>query len=298
MPEKSLIVEVADNIENLFKEMWPYQDQQTPMKVREHDALHAAAASLALSDADLALMSPEDRERTLSARSKENEAQTRLEKARLKVREISGKVSDELSKLTEDTYPRRNENTPAEMYDFLLRFSRSYTKEGKQRSAGPILEYLYSSCDHAYWLWREWIASCMAVGDLSSAERLLAVLTDGSASSTQAHRFNAEGGLHKPFVVISKGLIALKRDGDLQLAQKYAETARLSFAEAPEAINFYHAIGHVAQEVEDGNLDLKCLMTGRNGQKTKALLDSMIPPRALINGRWQAEEPAEETNHV
>jgi len=288
--EKSLIDDVAENIERLFKEMWPYQDQQAPMKSRENALIRAMTEDLSLTPEALAKLPVEEQERIEGVRKHEDGEQKLLEEARLKVRDISGRIADELSRLTEDTYPRSAAETPQQMYNFLLRFTKAYTKEGKQRSAGPVLEYLYSSCDHAYWLWREWIAACMAIGDITSAERLLAVLTDSSASSTQAHRFNAEGGKYKPSVVVAKGMIALKRDGDLQLAMKYAETARTAFAEAPEAIEFYHAINYVKQEVDAGNLQLSHIATGRNGKAVREQLDLMIPPVALLTGKWKTED--------
>jgi hypothetical protein len=288
--EKSLIEDVADNIERCFKEMWVYQDQQTPMKARENVAIIEMTRDLALTKEELDGKAPEERERIEKVRAREAAEQIRLVAATAKVREVSGLITDELSRLTEDTYPRSDPATPERMYDFLMRFSKAYTKQGKQRSAGPILEYLYSACDHAYWLWREWIASCMAVGDHASAERLLAVLTDSSASSSQAHHFNAEGGRYKATVVIAKGLIALKRDGDIATALKYAEVARLTFAEQPEAIGFYHAINYVKQEVDAGNLQLSHLQTGRNGSGVRKQLDTMIPKVALLTGKWTEEE--------
>jgi hypothetical protein len=288
--EKSLIEDVASNIERLFREMWPYQNQQAPMKARENEALRAMAEDLAFTPQQLAEKSPDEQARIAAVRTHEEGEQKLLEEARLKVRDISGRIADELSRITEDTYPRNAADTPQQMYSFLLRFTKAYTREGKQRSAGPVLEYLYSSCDHAYWLWREWIAACMAIGDMTSAERLLAVLTDSSASSTQAHRFNAEGGKYKPSVVVAKGMIALKRDGDLQLACKYAEVARSQFAEAPEAIHFYHAINYVKQEVDEGRLLLSHIATGRNGKEVREQLDTMIPPVALLTGKWTKDE--------
>lgn len=290
MTEKSLIEDVADNIERLFREMWPYQDQQAPMKSRENEVIRCLVRDLTVSEEDMQKLPEAEQSRIRLVRENELAAQKRLDEAVAKVREISGRIADELSRLTEDTYPRNDPATPGLMYDFLLRFSKAYTREGKQRSAGPILEYLYTACDHAYWLWREWIASCMAVGDMASAERLLAVLTDSSASSTQAHRFNAEGGKYKPSVMVAKGMIALKRDGDLLLAHKYAEAARSSFAEAPEAIHFYHAINYVKQEVDEGRLKLTHIATGKNGKEVREQLDQMIPPVALLTGKWTSEE--------
>lgn len=287
MPEsKSLIVEVTENVERLLMEMWPYQGQQSPMKTSEHHLMEVSIKDSGYTQKEIDNLGETERLRVIASRIREEDGQTSLKAATEKVREISPKVSAELSRLTEDVYPRDDPRTPKEMYDFLLRFSKAYSKKGKQRAAGAILEYLYTSCDNAFWIWREWIAACMAIGDYSSAERLIAVLIDGSASSTQAHRFNAEGGLHKPFVLISKGLIALKRDGDLPLAIKYADTGRQTYAEAPEAIQFYRAVNYVAQEVEDGSLDIRCLATGRNGVSVKKQLDDMIPPKALITGKW------------
>jgi len=285
--EKNLIEEVTENVEALFKELWPYQDQQAPMKAREMDRLTEVTRCLALSKREISKLPKEERERVLGVRSAEEESQRLIEEGRKKTREVSGRVSDELARLTEDTYPRRDPRTPQLMYDFLLRFSRSYTKEGKQRSAGPLLEYLYTACDHAYWIWREWIAACMAVGDRSSAERLLAVLTDGQASSTQAHRFCTEGGQHRAFVVVTKGVIALKFDGDLETAEKYARTAKLCFAEQPEAIQFARAISYVRQEVNAGHLQLDHVATGRDGAAAKERLDGVIPPTALLTGKWE-----------
>jgi hypothetical protein len=287
--EKSLIEDIAENIERLFREMWPYQDQQSPMKVSENEKITAITRDLSITPEELEKLPAEEQSRIAGVREREKKAQEEIEKARLKVREINEKITHELSRLTEETYPRHDPKTPERMYDFLLRFSRVYTRKGKQRSAGPILEYLYTACDHAYWLWKEWIAACIAVGDTTSAERLLAVLIDGNASSSQAHRFNAEGGMFKSFVVVTKGMIALKRDGDLQLACKYAETARNFFAESPEAINFYHAINQVKEEVESGRLKLSHIAAGR-GRRIKELLDAIIPPVALITGNWKSED--------
>lgn len=287
---ENLIEDVAERIESFFHEMWRYQDQQTPMKVREHNDLLAVMKDLSIPKEKFDQLPEEEQRRIERVRRSEELEQKRLAEATAKAKEISGKITDELSRLTEDTYPRNDPDTPGKMYDFLQRFSQSYTKAGKQRSAGPLLEYLYTACDHAYWLWREWIASCIAVGDMQSAERLLAVLTDSSASSTQAHKFNAEGGKYKPVVCVAKGLIALKRDGDLDLAKKYAEVARLSFAESAEAIGFYHAINYVQQEVAAGRLQLTSLQAGRNGNQAREQLDTMVPPKALLTGKWVEEE--------
>ena len=88
-------------------------------------------------------------------------------------KDINGLILASFNRLRPATYPKDDPETPRLMYELLSRIARSYASEGVVRSAGPILEYLLKSIDHTWWLWRQWISSCLVVGDYASAECLL-----------------------------------------------------------------------------------------------------------------------------
>lgn len=275
----NLILDITEKIEKAFQKLWPYQDQKEILRTRE-------MGEEANYFAKLALMSEEERQSHLLKAAEKGEA---TEKQRAIFREVGYEITDQLNRLSPETYPREDPETPKLMYDFLRRFSLAYSKQGKQRSAGPILEYLLAAdYDHAFWLWNEWIGACMAQQDFESTESLIAVATDGSTPA--AHHFATRAGTYKPHLMAAKAMIALRRDGDLKLAHEIANNARLTFGESKVAIEAFRGIEYIRQEVAAGRAQIAM----STGKKTKddivALMDRRVPAAALITGKWNDEE--------
>ena len=275
----NLILDITEKIEKAFQKLWPYQDQKEILRTRE-------MGEEANYFAKLAHMSEEERQSHLMKAAEKGEA---TEKQRAIFRDVGYEITDQLNRLSPETYPREDPETPKLMYDFLRRFSLAYSKQGKQRSAGPILEYLLAAdYDHAFWLWNEWIGAYMAQQDFESTESLIAVATDGSTPA--AHHFATRAGTYKPHLMAAKAMIALRRDGDLKLAHEIANNARLTFGESKVAIEAFRGIEYIRQEVAAGRAQIAM----STGKKTKddivALMDRRVPAAALITGKWNDEE--------
>lgn len=294
----NLIDSVAENIEAHFKKLWPYQDQGEFIRTRE-------IAKEGEYFRSLAKLSEQERQERLKLGLKPDDESFKLPELQAEIAKAGGKllsveeqsklfkqvgydITDELNRLTPSTYPKDDPETPGKMVAFLTRFSKSYTKEGKQRSAGPILEYLLAAdYDWAFWLWGEWISACLAVDDHASAEALIAAATDGSTpASTQ---FAQRGGPYKPKLMVAKAMIALRRDGDLDLAHQISNNARLNFGESHDAIQAFRGIEYLRQEVDAKRLTI-AMNTGKNGHKVHELVDARVPAAALLTGKWGEDE--------
>lgn len=294
----NLIDSVAENVEAHFKKLWPYQDQGEFIRSRE-------IAKEGEYFRSLAKLSEQERQERLAQGLEKDDAsykspalQAEIEKASAKLlsaeeqsklfKETGYAISDELNRLTPSTYPKDDPETPKKMVEFLTKFSKSYTKEGKQRSAGPILEYLLAAdYDWAFWLWGEWISACLAVDDHTSAEALIAAATDGSTPAST--HFAQRGGPYKPKIMVAKAMIALRRDGDLDLAHQISNAARLNFGESYDAIQAFRGIEYLRQEVDAKRLTI-AMNTGKNGGKVHELVDTRVPANALLTGKWEKDE--------
>jgi len=176
-------------------------------------------------------------------------------------KDINGLILASFNRLRPATYPKDDPETPRLMYELLSRIARSYASEGVVRSAGPILEYLLKSIDHTWWLWRQWISSCLVVGDYASAECLLV--------AAQEHTEFAGARGHHGHWLCAKALVHYSRDEDIELAIDYADRARRFFGDSAEGPSLWKALR---------NLDK------HNGHAQ--LTDEHSPAKALITGDW------------
>ena len=313
----NLIDEVAAAVEVAFKRLWPFQGESEIVrdveaaeerrqaeersrlfqaereKARPHvsqlgfmvDNVFQAAAFEAHLDglAHKALAAGAD---LAAAEEVTRKALARKEAVRL----TTSDVAVALQRLSPETYPREDPETPSKMHEFCARFARAYSKEGKVRSAAAIVEYLLASdYDHAFWLVSEWIAACVALGDHTSAEAFGAALTSGESAC--AHHFATRGGSARPRLMVAKALIALQRDGDVDQAHEIAKAAKQTFGDSREAIGAFRAISYVKQEVDAGRLTLEYKPDGHGGYAVLGL-ERLVSPRGLLTGKFNEETPS------
>lgn len=287
----NLIDDVSEKIVAEFRRLWPYQKQVEFFRSREiakEGEFFRKLAEMSEKERQSAIdagMTPEralDAAKAKVADAADNEVDYVAQKALFV--EVGNNISDQLNRLSPDTYPEEDAETTGKMVDFLTQFSKAYSKEGKQRSAGPILEYILAAdYDHAWWLWDKWIGACIAVGDHESAEGLIAAATDGSTPASTT--FARGGGRFKPKIMVAKAVIALRRDGDLELAHTIANAARLSFGESRDAIRCFRGIEHIRQEVAKGGCAIE-MNTGPNGGVVHEIVNKRVPAAALLTGKW------------
>ncbi len=283
-----LITDVTEKIEAQFKRLWPYQSENEFARVKQLGAEYKRFEELsAISAIPEAERSTEQREKYDSEVKKAEAHQKRQEERGGVQGAVCEAITDQLNRLTPDSFPREDPEVAKDMVDFLTRFGRSYTKEGKQRSAGPILEYLLSmDYPYAFWLWRQWIAALIATGDLESADLLIAAATDGSTPAS--HHFATRGGSWKPSFMIAKAQIVLMRDGDLKLAASIVENARLTFSGSREVSEAYKRLSVVQRKVDAGELRLEIGKNSASGLyeiKDKDALEEDFSPTFLLECR-------------
>lgn len=302
----SLIEEVSEKISTEFKRLWPFQHEGEFVRSRElsreslAQAEVSAAHQLLAEDQKVALAGLDGEEERREYLSRRVRAAVVVEKATERAKttldrqnerqaigkEVGWNVSDQLNRLTPDTFPADDPETPRQMYDFLTAFSKSYAKEGKQSSAYMIVEYLLAcDYDHWAWLWSRWIASCVAIGDRNSAESLVAAVTDGQTPA--AHSFATKGGRFKPMLMATKAMIALRFDGDVEKAHRIACAAKDTFGDSREATQVYHALAYLKQEQDQGRLLIERKPDGRI---SVAMIDRVVPASALLTGKFGSEE--------
>jgi hypothetical protein len=124
-------------------------------------------------------------------------------------------------------------------YDFLMDFSHSYAPKGRQRSAEPLLKFLLTSCEHTFWIWRQWTLSCLWHDDYCGAFGLL-------DAAKQLHEFSS-ATRHHPYWLCSFAILKLERDEDKEGAIEYATRARDIFGASRATIDFYKALANGAR---------------------------------------------------
>lgn len=283
----SRITEVADAVEAEFKKLWQYQSEHEFVRadVLEADLVRTERLSK-IAATPPSERTPEDVKELHDALDAGEKLQSKQNEQKSAYKRCNLAVAERLNQLTPSTFDKDDAKAPEELYEFLTRFSKSYTQAGKQRSAAPLLEYLLA-CDypHAFWLWRQWIAACLAVGDHESADRLIGAATDGSTPAS--HQFATRGGAWKPAFSVAKAQIFLLRDGDLDKAREVVENARLQFSGSIEVTEARKALGYLARKVEKGELSLE-MKRGADKRfqlEDQEKVEEAFSPRFLIEMR-------------
>lgn len=300
---ENLIDDVAEKVVSELKKLWPFQNQREFVRSKalaaeraEFEALSQVVSVANRSDADLRRLRDETgkaladltEERRLAildrdARLAKAQESANADSGRRKIQAaVNDAVCDQLNRIHPGNYPREEPETAQRMYDFLTAFSKAYAKEGRQSSGDMVLEYILAAdYDHAFWLWSEWIAACLAVGDRTSAEALIASATNGSTPA--AHAFATRAGQFQPKLMVAKAVIALRFDGDLRLAHQIAENAKNNFGDSADATGLYRSTRHLTGEVEAGRLKIA------SGKKGIAQIERLVPATALLTGNWDNE---------
>lgn len=277
----SLILDVAAKVEAEFRRLWPYQDQGEFFRSREieKEGRYYRSLSEARAHTD-ALQAGETSEvkSFLEAEVKKAEAKTlSAEEQRSLFREVSQNVSDLFCQITPDSIGKETPEVAGQLVELLTRFSKAYSKQGKQRSADSLLEYMLAmDYDHAFWLWERWIAACVAVGDYVSAESLIAAATDGTTPA--ATHFAQRARRFQPNLMVSKALIALHRDNDVERALEIAHNAKNAFGHSTEAVGAYQAITTYKEREERRQIAAK------HTEKTEK-----VPLAGLLTNKWETE---------
>jgi hypothetical protein len=202
----------AEEICNQFKRLWPYQEFQESY-ITKHILPKGEVAKQAIETA------------TLDSINKT-------------VEEVNNRVRAELKKISPDKLLRDSEHLHQswleDWYGFLMDFSHCYAPEGRQRSAEPLLKFLLTSCDHTFWIWRQWTLSCLWKEDYCGAIGLL-------DAAKKLHEFSS-ATRHHPYWLCSFAIIKLFRDEDKEAAIEYATRSRDRFGACHAAVQFYKAL--------------------------------------------------------
>lgn len=273
----NLILDVAEKIETQFRRLWPFQHQQEFFRSREIAKEGEYFKTLSEARRHTDALKPDEEtpvKAFLAAEvAKATEKTTSTEEQRRIFREVGQAISDEFGRLTPETVTRETPEVAKDLVELLTRFSKSYSKEGKQRAPDALLEYMLAlDYDHVFWLWDLWIKACTAVGDYLSAEGLMAAATDGTTPAST--HFAQRAKRYQPSLMVSKAMIALHRDGDVERAYEIANNARITFGASPDAVGCYKAIATLKRDSDEGRL---------------LVASARVPTVALITGKWENE---------
>jgi len=217
----TVVTEVAENLEAMFSKFRKWAHLQEPTKPEDRARIEqeiraredwAIQQGFMKRNAD-GTITVLNQGMALLAKKEEEDS---MEQVR-ETREINTSISEELNRINPQTVQITKE-TAAEFYNLLDVIAVGYGKEGFRRNAQAILRYLETCIDHYFWLYRQFLAACLAMGDFESAESLLEAIQDHP-------QFANAKGVHATLYV-GKSLIYANRDKDLKKALEWAGYAR------------------------------------------------------------------------
>jgi hypothetical protein len=177
-------------------------------------------------------MSPEEREALQEEFAEELESRER----------INREIREQFERLTPETYPKGDPNTPMRMLWLFKRVSEAYRPEACRRGASvvAVMLYLHSCLDttHASWYAVQWLAATLQVGYWTEAEAWMYALTKEPGVSDQF----AKAKTLRHALPVARSVLALNRDEDPQEALTYAEHAKKNCAFIPGVVEYHKAL--------------------------------------------------------
>lgn len=227
----SIIRDVADNLEKLFKQFQKYDyEWYTDPTYRDYNLM------LQKRLAEVKSWTKEQRE------AFDKEYKQQLEDY---IR-INDGIREQLERLNEHTFPYDDPNAWDDMLDMLHRISWSYKykKQRKGASFVAIMLYIYSAIDHGSWYAAMWLRAALETQRWSQAEVILKAITEEKGVRGE---FAKDPEL-RALVPISKSVIYLIRDGEVENALEYARHAKENCGTSDLAVTFYHQLASTVNE--------------------------------------------------
>lgn len=175
---------------------------------------------------------------------------------------INTGIAEQLDRLTPDTFPLNDPAAPGEMLGLLLHISDCYRPVAAKKGASfvAVMLYLFScGIDHAAWYASTWLACSLSTHRWTLAETIIKSIGE-------------EKGVRGPFakdpeqrvwMPLSRSLISLQRDGEVEKALEYAEHARDNCATSDLAVQYCNGLkaAHKAGALDHrGDLEVQGLL--------------------------------------